>query len=349
MRDMLLALLAMIVTAAPALATAKEPGAMRIQAPEAPAPEEDEGRGAWLGIYLQEITPDLSSALNLKSERGALVRQVEEGSPASAAGLEKGDVIVGVDGHAVAGPSEVTERVRAHSPGERVRIKIVRLGRERTLTARLAERPADFGESLHDEPGMPEMAEPPDAPKAPEAMPEAEAPEGAPGLEREMTRGGRPYLGVRLEAIDDDLAKYFGAKGGEGVLITSVEEPSPAASAGLHSGDVILRIDGDRVRDPGDVVSAVREKDPREELTLVVLRERREKTISIEVGRTRSPRVSVRGRRAAPMPERYRERESHLRRPAPRDRQDLREEMDRLRQEMERLREEVQRLRDEDN
>jgi putative serine protease PepD len=73
---------------------------------------------------------------------GALVQEVASGSPAAKAGLRPGDLVVAIDGQSVADPSEMSARVRAHKPGDRVTLKVVRGGNETTITATLSQRPA---------------------------------------------------------------------------------------------------------------------------------------------------------------------------------------------------------------
>ncbi len=336
--------LALAIAASPATASAKEPRVARVQstdAPEANAPTETSGQ-AWLGVHLQEINSDLASALKLEDERGALVRQVEDGSPAAAAGIEKGDVIVGIDGRAVSAPGDVVRMIGGLDPGKNVRLDVIRLGKEQSLTARLAPRPRGFGREPGGPPEAPEMPEMPDMSDAPEpAMP----PDLEEGPDRLMFHGPRAYLGIRLESLDEDLAKYFGARGKGGALVTHVEEKSPAGKAGVRSGDVILRVDGEKVSEPGDVIAAMRGKDPGDEVALVVLRERREKTIAVEAGQVER-RVGMRRRLVEPLRERMHEMRREIRLRAPQARDALREQMDRLRDEMGKLREEVDRLKE---
>jgi S1-C subfamily serine protease len=73
---------------------------------------------------------------------GALVQDVASGSPAAKAGLRPGDLVVAIDGQPVADPGEMSARVRAHKPGDRVAMKVVRDGNETTITATLSQRPA---------------------------------------------------------------------------------------------------------------------------------------------------------------------------------------------------------------
>jgi DUF917 family protein len=127
------------------------------------------------------------------------------------------------------------------------------------------------------------------------------------------------------------------------VLVTSVEEESPAGKAGVRGGDVILSVDGQKVSDPDDVVSAVREKDPGDQVTLVIWRERRQRTVTVEAGKAdlmgMGPRFMVRPRGRHEM-----RREMYRR--APQIGQALREQMERLEDQVEALRNEVERLKE---
>jgi S1-C subfamily serine protease len=76
------------------------------------------------------------------NQDGALVQDVASGSPAAKAGLRPGDLVVGIDGQSVADQGELAARIRAHQPGEKITLKVVRGGNETTITATLTERPA---------------------------------------------------------------------------------------------------------------------------------------------------------------------------------------------------------------
>jgi len=204
---------------------------------------------AWLGVRVQEITPELREALKLRDERGALVSDVMKGSPAARAGIKKSDVIVGLDGRAIDSPTDLTDAVSAQRSGEEVRLTIVREGDEITKEARLEDRPVQRERR---------RLLPPIPPARVEGM------------------AGGGHLGVGTQAMDDDLAAYFGTTGGRGVLVTDVQENSPASAAGIRAGDVILRVEGDAIADPADLLAAVRKKDSGDTIRLEILRQRRE-------------------------------------------------------------------------
>lgn len=97
------------------------------------------GRG-YLGIETQDINPKLREHFGAPADAGVLVAGVEEDSPAAAAGLEVGDVLISIDGEKVASAWNVLGEIRPHKEGERVDLLVVRDGRERTLSATLVER-----------------------------------------------------------------------------------------------------------------------------------------------------------------------------------------------------------------
>jgi membrane-associated protease RseP (regulator of RpoE activity) len=98
-----------------------------------------------------------------------------------------------------------------------------------------------------------------------------------------IVRGGRGRLGVRLQGLTDQLGDYFGIEGGDGALVTSVTEDSPAAAAGIQAGDVIVAVGSKSVEGPGDVARAVRgaEAGPAE-VTVIRDGQRRSFTVTLE-------------------------------------------------------------------
>ena len=157
-----------------------------------------EVRRGQLGVQILDVTPQLAEASGLGVTEGALVSQVVPSSPAERAGIETGDVIVGVNGNAVKGASELRNRIGLLPPDESVDIELVRDGKHKKVNAKLATKAA--------------VAAPVQA---------AEIYSGLEGAE---------------------FADLKGDEGGEGVLVRSVEEGSPAAQRGLEEGDIILRV-----------------------------------------------------------------------------------------------------------
>jgi len=121
--------------------------------------------------------------------------------------------------------------------------------------------------------------------RALECIVEVEVDEEGDGGERRVVivRGGRGRVGVRLQGLTDQLGDYFGIEGGDGALVTSVTEDSPAATAGIQAGDVIVAVGSKSVEGPGDVARAVRgaEAGPAE-VTVIRDGQRRSFTVTLE-------------------------------------------------------------------
>jgi S1-C subfamily serine protease len=107
----------------------------------------------------------------------------------------------------------------------------------------------------------------------------------------------RVRLGLQVDDLSPQLADYFGAGSG-GVLVTGVAENSPAGRAGLKAGDVITSVNGAAVRDDEALAREVRDADG-PEITIGVLRDRKEMTVKATVDTDGQPRRPVRGRRPA--------------------------------------------------
>jgi membrane-associated protease RseP (regulator of RpoE activity) len=110
--------------------------------------------------------------------------------------------------------------------------------------------------------------------------------------------GRRGFIGIRLLHISEDLRKHYGASEDEGILVSEVEAESPAAKAGIQVGDVITRVDGDRVDSAGDLSRAVHDKKAGEKVRVSFLRDRRAQEVTVTVeeregrpGRIRSFRM----------------------------------------------------------
>lgn len=99
----------------------------------------------FLGVNMFEVTPDVAEELDLGVDKGALVVEVTEGSGAEVGGIRPRDVIVEIDGKTIEDPSDVSDAVRGHKPGDQLKVTVVRDGERQTLDVRLGERPVDVG------------------------------------------------------------------------------------------------------------------------------------------------------------------------------------------------------------
>jgi serine protease Do len=281
------------------------------KAPEAAAPQAVAPQDAWLGVYTQTLTPELREGLNYNGT-GALVSRVVEDGPAAKAGVQKGDVIVGVNTTTIESSSDLTDAIGKLKVGQAISVRIVRDGTRRSLNAKLAERPADDLEGS-------------DAPEAPGTRHYHYDGDGDYEFNfNDMMPGmfsGRGRLGVRVQDLNTDLGSYFGITDGKGVLITEVLKDTPAEKAGLKAGDVITKVGDKKVEDSDDLVSALRDADTK--VMLTVMRQKASRTIQSEL---RDPMVRV---RRGPMS--YRAPEIRIQRDVP---DDVRRELDDLRREL---------------
>jgi serine protease Do len=189
-----------------------------------------------LGIATQNLTSGLASHFGVPSGKGVLVSEVNPGSPAARAGLERGDVIVSFAGHAADNDSgELRNLVAGTPPGSAVVLEIVRDGKPMTLTVTIAEQ---------------------SAPVAAEQAPEAEA--------------SRPeQFGLSVFALTPAIAHRFGIDHARGVIILNVDAAGLGASAGLEPGDVILEVDRTPVASVGALVHALERAKQRNALLLI--------------------------------------------------------------------------------
>jgi serine protease Do len=161
----------------------------------------------WLGVMIQDLQAELAEAFEMGTTEGVLVGDVVPGSPALDAGVERGDVIVALDGQVVASAAALRNAVGQRTPGSKVKLKLLRDGRSRQITVRLGELPeegaqAPIGSGLPDLGGL--TVAPLDAPtRARHDVPEE----------------------VR-----------------QGVVVTDVQPFGAAARAGVRPGDVVMEV-----------------------------------------------------------------------------------------------------------
>lgn len=226
------------------------------------------GTGSFLGIGVQEIDSKRAKEIGLKEEYGVEITRVEENSPASKAGLQKGDVVLEYNGQRVEGTEQFIRLVRETPVGRTVKLLVFRGGSTITLTATTeARKGVRRGEDFNFRFEMPEFR--------------------MPDLPRAYMGWRSATIGVEAETLDSQLAEFFGVK--EGVLVRSVIKGSPAERAGIRAGDVIVKVDGKKVASPRDITSELRSKRDQESVPLTVVREKKEITVNVTVEAPRPP------------------------------------------------------------
>lgn len=175
----------------------------------------------WLGVQIQAVTEDVAASLGLEEAKGALVSKVTADSPADQAGVQRGDLIVGVNGEDVSSVRVLPRLVAAVAPGRAAQLTLLRKGEERKVTVKVGLRPG------------------------PRKVAEAE-----------QTK--KLLLGMRLQALDPATRDRFNITDDvSGVVITTVHPSSSAAAKGLSVGDVIVEVANEPVISPKDVVAKV--------------------------------------------------------------------------------------------
>ena len=217
-------------------------------------------RGAILGVETQSVDKDLAEIFELSIDYGAIVNDVIRRSPAYKAGIEEDDVIIAIDGSKVRDSYDLSELLEEFDAGEEVMILVMRDGDQQEISVALGERSDFFGIVA------PRAPRAPRAPKAPQAY---------------WFSDNHAYMGVSMMDLTRQLGEYFGVDKARGALITEVERSSPAEEAGLQAGDVIVRLDDERVFDYEDVREIVSDSDPGDKLAVVVVRDKSE--VSLEV------------------------------------------------------------------
>ncbi len=233
---------------------------------------EDSGTSAYLGVDISEVTPERVGALKLKEEQGVEVLLVDQDSPAGKAGLKEHDVILTLNGTEVESGAQLRRMIHETPPGRTVTLGISRDGQMQTVKAQLADRRKAL--AWKDKQGENGFAAIPPIPPIPN-FPQIEIPSII--VVHSSLRSG-----LMVENLTPQLGEFFGAKGGKGVLVRSVEKGSVAAKAGLRAGDVIIRVNSETVSDVGDFSQALRSHTSGN-ASVGVIREKREQTISLPV------------------------------------------------------------------
>jgi len=177
----------------------------------------------WLGVQIQEVTPEIAKSLRLPKAEGALVADVTVDGPAQKSGFRQGDVILSFDNHNIRHVRDLPIIVAETRVGEKANVKVWRDGKETVLNPLIAEMPNN--------------------PKLAAASPQKE--------EKPKEPQHVSALGLKLAPLDQDWrTRLHIGKNVKGVVVTSVANTSPFAHEGLQPGDIIQTIDQEAVLSP---------------------------------------------------------------------------------------------------
>ncbi|NOY65767.1 MAG: DegQ family serine endoprotease [Nitrospirae bacterium] len=190
----------------------------------------------WLGVTIQDLTPEIAEHFDIKEEKGSLVTDVVKDSPADKAGFRRGDLIIEFDGKPVKDSTSLRNMVANTPPGKRVQVKVIREGKERILNVTLGE------------------------------FPEEETISSAATAEENVLRG------VHVQELTPDLRESLGIpEKVQGVVVTGVEEDSPAYEV-LKRNDVIQEINRESIKSIKDYKKTVSKLKKGESVLLLVYR-----------------------------------------------------------------------------
>jgi serine protease Do len=175
---------------------------------------------SWIGVQVQNLTPELAKSYGLPSSSGALVADVVPGSPAAKAGVQPGDVLTRFDGKTVDSSSALPVLVSLTESGREVNVELWRNGKSQTSNIRLEARPSQ------------------DGPKA----------------KVERSSGG---FGLSLRPLTPEVRQQLGVEATQGALVSDVATGSAAARAGLRPGDVVTEVQGKPITKPEELASAL--------------------------------------------------------------------------------------------
>ena len=166
----------------------------------------------WLGVAIQELTPELASQFGLADTKGVLVSDVMDDSPAKKAGFERADVITEYDGKAVDSPTHLRNAVAQTPIGRKVPVKLIRDKKPKTIDVTIVEQPKSLGQSGSEDNG------------------ESTAPTGV-------------LSDLDVRELNEELAARYGIKTTErGVVVVRVRSGSTAEDMGVREGDIVLEV-----------------------------------------------------------------------------------------------------------
>ena len=174
----------------------------------------------WLGILIQDITPQMASYFGLQSLEGVLIAGIYEDTSAAKSGLKPGDVITKFEGAKVIDMRDLTYKVLHSTIGEKAKIGIIREKKERVIEAVIEPQPG-------------------------EARPPQKQEEKKPAVKQDVS----VWRGIRAASITEKTAAQFDLRDRRGVVIVDVETDSPAYVSGLRSGDIIREMNRSQIPD----------------------------------------------------------------------------------------------------
>ncbi|CAN7347439.1 Do family serine endopeptidase [Brucella pseudogrignonensis] len=175
----------------------------------------------WIGVQIQPVNKDIAASLGLAEEKGALVASPQADGPAAKAGIKAGDVITAVNGETVQDPRDLARKVANIIPGEKAALTVWRKGKAEEVDITIAAMPQDLGKA-----------------------------------DTQSGGGGDTEQG---ETLDSYGLTVTPSEEGDGVVVTNVDPDSDASDRGIRSGDVIVSVNNQVVKNAADINKAITE------------------------------------------------------------------------------------------
>jgi serine protease Do len=210
----------------------------------------------WLGVSIQEVTPEIAKAVGLKEPKGAMVTDVFPGNPAAMAGVKKGDIILSINGHYADDASELTRFIGGLKPGAKVSIVVWRDRKEVTLSTELMKRDDEKIAGISGE--------------------------GTPGGKGDAHES-KDKLGLSVSSITPDIARRYRIQDTAGVIVTDVDPKGLASASEIRKGDIIREVNGQGIKSVSDYVNIINKAEKGQSLLMLIERAGRSSYLAIEV------------------------------------------------------------------
>jgi S1-C subfamily serine protease len=231
----------------------------------------------YLGVTVHDVDPTRAQKEKLTNAAGAEVVSLDHDAPAAKAGIHTGDIIQAINGQVVGDAAALSRLLRDMPVGKFVELQIVHNAKVEKVHLQLADRTAlvQHAWAHHFHVPMPEPA-----PIVNGFAGQRSFGDGAGPADGDTD--SQAYVGAQVEPLTPQLAKYFGVRAGNGLLVRAVEDKSPAGNAGLDAGDVILTANGMPLETTADWLQTLR-ANAGHPVPIVVLRNRKVITLAITV------------------------------------------------------------------
>jgi len=208
----------------PAVTVFPSPKGFPIATTQSPISSEEEfpiltGVRGWLGVHVQQITPEIKEGLNLPNDNGALISDIAPGSPAEKGGLKRGDVIIAVNNMQIMDDDDLPKYVANLAPGTKAEFKIIRDNKNKILGIKLSEFPE----------------------------------QQAVNTGKKSTNKTDTAIGLIVDEITPQIQRSYKLEDNNGVIVVKVLSGSAAQQAGLKVGDIILEANRKKIRNVQDI------------------------------------------------------------------------------------------------